>query len=186
MTLNADQRPAPWIEGRRVSLYPPSPADEAAYLAVNQASAEHYGEWVSPPTTSDQYAAYLERAALPQSACCLIVRRSDGAVMGAVNLSQIIRGPLQQAFMGYHIGAPFAGQGYASEGVGLALDLAFTRLELHRVEANIQPGNTPSIALVQRLGFTREGFSKRYLFIAGAWRDHERWAILADDWHKNG
>ena len=59
---------------------------------------------------------------------------------------------------------------------------AFGRLGLHRVEANIQPGNTPSLRLVRRAGFTREGFSRRYLKIGGRWRDHERWALLRESW----
>jgi ribosomal-protein-alanine N-acetyltransferase len=62
------------------------------------------------------------------------------------------------------------------------MDDAFTRLELHRLEANIQPANLASITLVKRLGFHLEGLSPRYLKIAGHWRDHERWALLADDW----
>jgi ribosomal-protein-alanine N-acetyltransferase len=69
-----------------------------------------------------------------------------------------------------------------SEGLALALAVAYRRLKLHRVEVNIQPGNASSIALVQSAGFTREGFSRRYLKIAGRWRDHERWAMLAEDW----
>lgn len=64
----------------------------------------------------------------------------------------------------------------------LVLRHAFDTLRLHRLEANIQPGNKASIALVRRAGFTREGFSRRYLKINGHWRDHERWAILREDW----
>ncbi len=67
-----------------------------------------------------------------------------------------------------------------TEAADLAVRYAFDTLGLHRVEANIQPGNAPSIALVRRLGFAREGFSPRYLRISGEWRDHERWARLAD------
>jgi len=62
------------------------------------------------------------------------------------------------------------------------LGAAFGELGLHRVEANIQPGNAPSIALAEGAGFKREGFSPRYLKIGGRWRDHERYAILAEDW----
>jgi ribosomal-protein-alanine N-acetyltransferase len=64
----------------------------------------------------------------------------------------------------------------------LALRHAFRTLKLHRVEANIEPGNEASIALVRRAGFTREGFSQRYLKLGGRWRDHERWALLREDW----
>ena len=69
-----------------------------------------------------------------------------------------------------------------SEGLALLLAFAYRRLKLHRVEANIQHSNAPSIALVQSAGFTREGFSRRYVKIAGRWRDHERWAMLAENW----
>jgi len=61
---------------------------------------------------------------------------------------------------------------------------AFVMLRLHRVEANIQPGNRASIALAEGAGFRREGFSPRYLKIGGRWRDHERWAILAEEWQQ--
>jgi ribosomal-protein-alanine N-acetyltransferase len=68
------------------------------------------------------------------------------------------------------------------EGMALALDVAFRRLRLHRVEINVQPANARSIALAERLGFAREGYSRRYLKIAGRWRDHLRYAMLAEDW----
>ena len=80
------------------------------------------------------------------------------------------------------MGAPFAGQGYMTEAIQLMLRYAFKQLRLHRLEANIQPGNIASIALVRRAGFVREGYSRRYLKICGQWRDHERWAIIAEDW----
>ena len=68
------------------------------------------------------------------------------------------------------------------EGIGLALDAAFRELKLHRVEVNVQPTNARSIALVEHLGFAREGYSRRYVKIAGRWRDHVRYAMLAEDW----
>ena len=69
-----------------------------------------------------------------------------------------------------------------SEAIALALQRAFRELALHRVEANIQPDNTRSIALVRRFGFRREGFSPSYLKLGGRWRDHERWALLREGW----
>ena len=109
-------------------------------------------------------------------------RREDDTVMGEINLSQIVRGLFLSAYLDYQVGAPFARQGYMTEGLHLALRHAFTTLGLHRLEANIQPENAPSIALVRKVGFAREGYSRRYLKIGGRWRDHERWAILREDW----
>ena len=93
-----------------------------------------------------------------------------------------MRGWFRSAYLGYYAFAPFAGQGYMTEAFGLALDHAFGKLRLHRVEANVQPGNRRSNALVVRVGFTREGYSRRYIRIAGRWRDHVRYAMLAEDW----
>ena len=103
-------------------------------------------------------------------------------LVAVCNLSQIIRGNLQGAFMGFGAVAGFAGRGYMRAGIGMVLDQAFGWLRLHRVETNIQPANRPSIALVSGLGFVREGFSERYLKVGGRWRDHERWAIRAETW----
>lgn len=165
-----------------VDLRAPTEADEAELLTLNQASRAHYAPWVSPPVSAKQYAAYLERSRRADVCSRLICGPDGGPIVGVVTLSQIFYGPLCSAYMGYQVGAPFAGRGYASAGVGLMLSLAFGDLKLHRIEANIQPGNSASLALVRRLGFTREGFSRRYLHIDGDWRDHERWAILAEEW----
>ena len=72
-----------------------------------------------------------------------------------------------------------------TEAVSLVLGYAFDNLKLHRIEANVQPHNQPSIAVLRRNGFAKEGFSRRYLKINGRWRDHERWAIIVEDWRKN-
>jgi ribosomal-protein-alanine N-acetyltransferase len=106
----------------------------------------------------------------------------DGAILGGINFSEIVRGNFRSAYLGYQIGEPFARRGYMTEALQLALRFAFGRLRLHSVEANIQRGNRASIALVRRAGFRLEGFSRRYLKISGRWRDHERWALLAEDW----
>lgn len=138
--------------------------------------------WISMPETGEAYSAYLERSRLETNAFYLAHRRDDDAIVGFLNISEIIRGKLQSAFLGYGGVARFAGRGYMSEAMELLLREAFTRLSLHRVEANIQPENVASLALAERCGFRFEGFSPRYLKVGGRWRDHERWAITKESW----
>ena len=96
-------------------------------------------------------------------------------------VSQIVRGAFQSAYLGYYASARHAGQGLMREALEQVLDHAFGPLALHRLEANIQPGNQPSVALARGAGFRLGGFSPRYLLIGGQWRDHERYAITADE-----
>lgn len=166
----------------RVFLRPPGASDRQEFVSLMRASRSFHKPWASAPTDDDRFAAYLADAQRPDFEAMLVCRRGDLAILGFFNLSQIVRRSLQSAYLGYAIGKPFAGQGYMREGLELVLQRAFTELRLHRIEANIQPGNHASIALAQGGGFRREGFSPRYLKIGGRWRDHERWAILADDW----
>ena len=137
--------------------------------------------WMGPLTVS-QFDAWVLRSDDPAFASFLACRAEDGGYVGFVNVSHIIRGSLQSAFLGYGGLAPHSGRGYMTEALALVVEACFTHLGLHRLEANIQPGNERSLALARRCGFRREGFSPRYLRINGEWRDHERWAILSDDW----
>jgi ribosomal-protein-alanine N-acetyltransferase len=100
-----------------------------------------------------------------------------------VNINEIVMWAFRSGYLGYFIFEEYAGKGYMTEGIRLVIKHAFNRLKLHRLEANIQPDNQDSLKLAKRLGFTKEGYSPRYLKIAGRWRDHERWAILKEDWH---
>jgi len=95
-----------------------------------------------------------------------------------VNVSEIVRGAFQSAYLGYYAFEPFAGTGLMRAGLAKVIAHAFTTMKLHRLEANIQPANTRSIRFAKSLGFRREGLSPRYLKVGGRWRDHERWAIL--------
>lgn len=108
--------------------------------------------------------------------CC----KDQGDLAGMININGIVRGPYQRGVLGYAAFRPYAGRGYMSAGVALAVHYAFDRLDLHRVEADIQPGNTDSLRLVRRLGFRKEGVSPGFIKIAGVWCDHERWAITRD------
>jgi [ribosomal protein S5]-alanine N-acetyltransferase len=166
----------------RVYLRPPEPSDSEEFIALMRASSAFHRPWATAPTDEQRFAAYLADAERPDFDASLLCRIHDDAILGFFNLSQIVRRGLQSAYLGYAIGMPFAGQGYMREGLELELRRAFVTIRLHRIEANIQPENLPSIALARGAGFTREGFSPRYLKIAGRWRDHERWALLAEDW----
>jgi ribosomal-protein-alanine N-acetyltransferase len=99
-------------------------------------------------------------------------------MVGYVTINNIVQGAFRCGALGY--GAFVHGRGLVTEGVGLVLRHAFGPLGLHRLEINAQPANAPSIAVAKRLGFRLEGMSPDFLFIDGAWRDHERWAITAE------
>ena len=166
----------------RVYLRTPALSDQAEFLALMRASRGFHRPWASAPTDEERFAAYLADQQRADFEAMLLCRREDRAILGFFNLSQITRRSLQSAYLGYAVGKPFAHHGYMREGIDLVLRRAFMTLRLHRVEANIQPGNRASIALAEGAGFRREGFSPRYLKIGGRWRDHERWAILVEDW----
>ncbi len=168
--------------GGRVELLPLRAGDRDEFVAAMRASRGLHQPWVSPPTTEHAFDVHLRQMAEERHEAMIIRRLKDGAIAGFFNVTHIIRGPLQSAFLGYGAVAAHAGHGYMTEGMELVLERAFTELRLHRLEANIQPENDASIALARRCGFVREGFSERYLQVAGRWRDHERWAIRAELW----
>ncbi|TYB48825.1 GNAT family N-acetyltransferase [Actinomadura chibensis] len=167
--------------GSRVLLRRLRAADEEEFVHLAKRSAKLHGRWVRTPTDSEGFRDYLGRFADPAAGEALLIKRRDtGAIAGHVTLTGIVRGPYERAVLGFAAFAPSAGQGFMTEGVGLTVRYAFDQLGLHRVEADIQPGNEPSRRLVQRLGFRREGFSPDFINIGGIWRDYERWAITAD------
>ena len=166
----------------RVELHTLSANDRDEFVEAMAQSRLFHGDWITAPATTAEFDALLRRAE-DESFVSLVIRlREDGRLAGVFNISEIVRRAFQSAYIGYGGVAGLDGQGYMTEGMRLALDYAFGELGLHRLEANIQPGNTASIALVRRCGFVREGFSEQYLKIAGDWRDHERWATRVDLW----
>ena len=167
--------------GERTFIRRARERDADEFVELMRTSRELHRPWSFPPTMPEEFRALAQRAQAEDFELFLLCRRNDGAIAGFFNLSQIFRGPFMNAYLGYAVGAPFAGSGYMSEGIELVLRHAFGSLGLHRLEANIQPGNDRSIALAKRAGFRLEGFSPRYLRIDGQWRDHERWAIVAED-----
>lgn len=165
-----------------VYLYVPRKESVDDFLAVTTTSASFHHPWVYPATDARRYRAYLDRLERGNAFGFLVARCEDDAVVGVININDIIMGGFRTGHLGYYVSAPYSRRGYMSAGLALVLDQAFTTLGLHRIEANIQPENEASLALVRGLGFRKEGFSLAYLKIGGEWRDHERWAILAEEW----
>jgi ribosomal-protein-alanine N-acetyltransferase len=170
------------VTAGRVYLRSPRRTDRQEFIALMSASRSFHRPWATAPADNDRFDAYLADARRPDFEAMLVCRSEDDAIVGFFNLSQITRGSLQSAYLGYAVAKRFAREGYMREGLEQALRNAFLNLRLHRIEVNIQPGNVASIALARGAGFRREGFSPRYLKIGGRWRDHERWAILAEEW----
>ncbi|MFF4192789.1 GNAT family N-acetyltransferase [Nonomuraea sp. NPDC001831] len=163
----------------RVELHPLTLSDQDEFCSLVRASAELHGPWMQLPSTAEEFRTWMRRFDDGSNLGFLIRVRETGAAAGMVNINSIIRGRYQGASLGYAAFAPSAGRGYMTDGLTLALRHAFDDLRLHRLEANIQPANKASLALARRLGFRYEGLSPDYLYIDGAWRDHERWSITA-------
>ncbi|MBF8185429.1 GNAT family N-acetyltransferase [Nonomuraea sp. K274] len=169
-------------QGPRVGLRWLLQRDCAEFLALNAESAELLGRWMPgrPVTTTEDFEAYVARFDEPAHEGFVFCRRDTGAIVGRANVNNIVRGTHQAGTVGYSAYASTIGRGYMTEGLRLLVRYAFDHLELHRLEANIQPANIPSINLIKRVGFQREGCSPNFQFINGAWRDHERWAITVE------
>lgn len=165
-----------------VVLEPPSRRRAGEFLARVQESRRFHRGWVAPPDSVDAFSTYLKNVRGPSSRGFFLCLQESSALAGVVNVSQIARGNFQSAYLGFYLFQPFAGQGYMTAGLRLVLRVVFSEMKLHRVEANIQPDNPRSIALVKHLGFRLEGYSPRYLKVGGRWRDHERWTMLVDAW----
>lgn len=180
--LSENKFPTVTQRGLRVFLRVPAPDDAREVIVRSYASRALHRGLVSPPDTAEQFANYLRRVGAANQQGFVVCRVEDQAIVGVMNLSEIVRGIFRSAYLGYYAFAPFAGRGYMTEGLALLLQQAFKVLNLHRIEANIQPQNLASKALVKRAGFKLEGYSPRYLKVCGRWRDHERWALLVEDW----
>jgi ribosomal-protein-alanine N-acetyltransferase len=155
-------------------------SDAPALIAANKESQAHHLPWVTSFTDQAGFDAWFGRGITGPNVSLIAREAQTNGIVGVINISEIAMGAFQSAYLGYYGMAQYARQGLMTEALRQAIAFAFSDLGLHRVEANIQPGNAGSIALVKKLGFRQEGFSERYLKIGGQWCDHERWALLAD------
>ncbi|MHC3468836.1 GNAT family N-acetyltransferase [Streptomyces sp. 7R007] len=169
-------------EGPRVGIRHFTYEDGAEFTARARESKDLHHPWLFPPDTAAAYAAYAGRLIEDPTKAGFLVceREQDGAIAGFININNIVQGGFQCGALGYGAFAHAAGRGLMREGLDLVVGYAFGPMRLHRLEINVQPGNAASIALARSCGFRLEGFSPDMIYIDGAWRDHERWAVTAE------
>jgi ribosomal-protein-alanine N-acetyltransferase len=164
-----------------VGIRPFTHEDGAEFTARARESRDLHRPWLFPPDDDAAYAAYAGRLIEdPDKAGFLVCEKSDGSLAGFININNIVHGAFRSGALGYGAFAHAAGRGLMREGLGLVMGYAFGPMRLHRLEINVQPGNAASIALARACGFWLEGFSPKMLYIDGAWRDHQRWAVTAE------
>jgi [ribosomal protein S5]-alanine N-acetyltransferase len=184
-TINFTE-PLPSIEGDGLMLRTPQMTDYEEWSALREASRDFLVPW--EPTWPDddltrgafrrRIKRYTEDLRSDQGYAFLIVRYSDGALIGGLTLANIRRGVAQACSLGYWMGLPFVRQGYMAEAVRAVTPFAFSTLRLHRLEAACIPTNAGSIRLLEKNGFVREGYAREYLCINGVWQDHLLFARL--------
>lgn len=179
----------PVVHGDGVYLRVPQASDFADWRDLREASRDFLTPWEpvwpADDLTRGSYRRRMRRYARDMMADeaypLFLFRTHDHALLGGMTLSNVRRGVCQSASLGYWMGAAFAGQGYMGAGVAALLPLAYDVLRLRRIEAACMVRNTPSIRLLERLGFMHEGYARQYLCINGRWEDHLLFARLRTD-----
>lgn len=177
------------IETERMTLRPPAHGDFRPWTALRRSSREFLAPW-EPTWSSDHLSrksftnrVYWAQRSIASGAALplFLVRRGDGALLGAITLDNIRRGPAQAGTLGYWIGEQHARQGYMGEAITALVHHAFGALDLSRIEAACLPENAASRAVLERTGFKYEGVAQSYLQINGRWRNHVLYANLRSD-----
>ena len=171
--------------GRRVFLRRPRPDDADPFLRFVRESRRLHRPWVTPPATPEAFRAFVERSDTETNKSFLVCTNEGSSIAGVYTLGRIYRRGVESAYLGYYGSARHSGHGYMSESLELLLQFAFETLGLHRLEANIQPENEPSLKLVKRAGFRPEDVSPRHPRVfGGRSRGHERWTLTAQEWRR--
>ena len=177
------------IETERLTLRPPQHSDYRAWASLRETSREFLTPW-EPAWATDHLTrkSFTNRVYWAQRSIAggtavpvFMIRRDDQALVGAITLDHIRRGPAQAGTTGYWVGEAHARQGYMREAIGGLVHFAFTDLDLSRIEAACLPENTASRGLLEKSGFKYEGVAQSYLQIAGRWRTHVLYANLRND-----
>lgn len=179
----------PQIRGRGLWLRVPQMADYSSWAELRAMSRDHLTPW-EPMWSRDELTRSAFRRRLRHyqreqredlGYALFIFRTGDDALLGGLTLSNVRRGVSQSTSLGYWIGHPFVKCGYMSSAVEAVTGFCFEDLLLHRIEAACLTTNTPSIRVLERNGFTKEGLARRYLRINGSWQDHLLFARVVDD-----
>jgi len=163
-----------------VQLRPLKASDEDAFMQGLRISKDMLKPWVQVPLSRPAFKRHVSEMNTVEDKAFAVIRTDTKELAGVVELRDIFYGDFQNAYLIYYGFKPHLNLGLMRQAVSLVIPIAFKRLKLHRLEANIQPENLASIALVSACGFSKEGLSPRFLKKNGEWRDHERWALLAD------
>ena len=179
----------PILRGDGIYLRLPTVQDFPAWVDLRGKSRNFLAPW--EPTWPDddlERSAYRRRIKRYQHELrndhgypFFLFRATDHVLLGGLTLSNVRRGVTQSCSLGYWMGKPFAGRGHMTAGVRAAIPYVFGTLRLHRLEAACLPSNAASIRLLEKAGFTREGYARQYLCIDGQWQDHLLYAIIAED-----
>jgi ribosomal-protein-alanine N-acetyltransferase len=187
--LTRSVSPEPLLRGEGLYLRPAASADFVSWARLRAASRAFLEPW-EPTWPEDDLtrAAFRRRLrrqdediARDEAYAFLIFDQTSDDLLGGITLGGVRRGVSQTGTLGYWMGAHHAGKGCMTRAVAATVDFAFSRLRLHRIEAACIPENAPSIALLERNGFQREGYARGFLKIDGAWRDHVLFALIDGD-----
>jgi ribosomal-protein-alanine N-acetyltransferase len=168
---------------RTIAIRPVSAVDKGAFVAAAIRSRRLHRPWTTAPCDGAAFDRYLARFDAHSHLGFVVVFKATDELVGAIHLTNVVYGAFRSGYLGYFAFTGHEGRGHMKQGLSLVVQHAFHKLRLHRLEANIQPGNLASIALVRTCGFSKEGYSPAYLKIGGRWRDHERWALVRGRTH---
>ncbi|MGE0752948.1 MAG: GNAT family N-acetyltransferase [Variibacter sp.] len=181
----------PTVEGEGIIMRAPIMSDFMEWATLRNLSRGFLTPW-EPTWPADDLTRsayrrrirrYAEDIRMDQSYAFFLFRKSDSVLIGGLTIANVRRGVAQAGSLGYWMGAPYAGQGYMTAAVRAIARFSFSSLRLHRLEAACIPTNTPSVRLLEKTGFKREGLARQYLCIDGIWQDHLLFARLDSDGH---
>jgi [ribosomal protein S5]-alanine N-acetyltransferase len=179
----------PTIKAARVTLRTPTISDYPQWARLRELSRGFLTPW-EPIWPADDLTKVAFRRRIRRyqrdvrsgTGYPFLVFSTDGeTLLGGLTLSHIQRGVTQSGVLGYWMGAPYAGKGLMTAAVRALVEYAFDTLNLNRVEAACLPHNAASIRLLEKVGFTREGYARKYLCIDGRWQDHVLFGLVRDD-----